>query len=135
MDRVAAIAVAGMIARPENLVANFSKQRGRAGRQKPGHGGAPRHGGDAAGRPHGGGAAGRPPQRSRPPGKDQPSAGKDRRPAKGPPAVRRLMIAGRESYYEQIIKDARQRNVPVETLPWEDFLALGQFDESEKHQG
>ena len=54
---------------------------------------------------------------------------------KRPKAVRRLVIAGRESYYEAIIKDARERNVAVETLPWEDFLALGQFDESEKHQG
>jgi 23S rRNA (guanosine2251-2'-O)-methyltransferase len=153
------------------MVANFEKRQGRAGRQKPGHGGAPRHGGDADGRPHQRplgknpvkkpGPAGQSPRQG-PPGHPRP-AGKDQRPARRPPApgrqiepglervfgkhpveavllkrpkaVRRLVIAGRESYYEAIIKDARERNVAVETLPWEDFLALGQFDESEKHQG
>jgi len=153
------------------MVANFEKRQGRAGRQKPGHGGAPRHGGDADGRPHQRppgknpvkkpGPAGQSPRQG-PPG-HPPPGGKDQRPARRPPApgrqiepglervfgkhpveavllkrpkaVRRLVIAGRESYYEAIIRDARERNIAVETLPWEDFLALGQFDESEKHQG
>jgi 23S rRNA (guanosine2251-2'-O)-methyltransferase len=136
------------------LVANFGKRQGRAGRQKPGSGGAPRHGERAAGRQ---------PERPRVPNHGHGSAGHGQRPAprpnaprrqiepglervfgkhpveavllKRPKAVRRLVIAARESYYAEIIKDARERNVPVETLPWEDFLALGDFDESEKHQG
>ncbi len=133
-------------------MANFGKRQGRAGRQKPGRGSAPRHGERAGGRPP-----------ERPPGKNPGPAGQGQRTAARPPAprhqiepglervfgkhpveavllkrpkaIRRLLIAGRESYYEQIIADARERNVPVETLPWEDFLALGRFDESEKHQG
>lgn len=138
-------------------MANFGKRQGRAGREKPGRGGAPRHGGDAAGRPperplgRNPGPAGQGPanQVRRPAGKP-PAPQRQIEPGlervfgkhpveavllKRPKAVRRLVIAGRESYYEQIIKDARERNVPVETLPWEDFLALGHFEESEKHQG
>ena len=142
-------------------MANFSKRGGRAGRQKPGHGGAPRHGGDADGRPPRRHAAGKNPgpggQNQRPSGQrpprhePRPNAPRPRiepglervfgkHPVeavllKRPKAVRRLVIAARESYYEQIITDARARDIPVETLPWEDFLALGQFDDSEKHQG
>lgn len=151
-------------------MANFSKRQGRAGRQKPGHGGAPRHGGDADGRPpqrplgknpvkklvkKSGPAGQSPRQGQRPPGDQRPAKRPDgprrqiepglervfgKHPVeavllKRPKAIRRLVIAGRESYYEEIIKDARERYVAVETLTWEDFLALGQFDESEKHQG
>jgi 23S rRNA (guanosine2251-2'-O)-methyltransferase len=54
---------------------------------------------------------------------------------KRPKAIRRLLIAGREAYYESIIAEARQRNVPVETVPWPEFMKLGNFEEGEKHQG
>jgi 23S rRNA (guanosine2251-2'-O)-methyltransferase len=52
-----------------------------------------------------------------------------------PKAVRRLLIAGRESYYERIITECKRRNIQVETVPWPEFMRLGQFTESEKHQG
>jgi 23S rRNA (guanosine2251-2'-O)-methyltransferase len=52
-----------------------------------------------------------------------------------PKSIRRLLIAGRESYYETIIAECRQRGVPVEFMPWPDFLKIGQFTEAEKHQG
>lgn len=54
---------------------------------------------------------------------------------KRPRAVRRLVIAGREAYYEDIIKLCQERGVAVEVLPWPQFLDLGEFAEGDKHQG
>ena len=54
---------------------------------------------------------------------------------KRPKAIRRLLIAGRESYYDAIIAECKERNVRVEVVPWPEFLKLGEFTEAEKHQG
>jgi 23S rRNA (guanosine2251-2'-O)-methyltransferase len=51
-----------------------------------------------------------------------------------PKAIRRLIIAGRESYYEDIIRECERRGVPIESLPWPQFMKLGEFTEDDKHQ-
>lgn len=54
---------------------------------------------------------------------------------KRPRAIRRLLIAGRESYYADIIRLCQQRSVVAETVPWPQFMQLGEFAENDKHQG
>jgi 23S rRNA (guanosine2251-2'-O)-methyltransferase len=52
-----------------------------------------------------------------------------------PAAIRRLVIAGRLSYYEAIVAECERRNVPIEEVAWPDFMRLGEFTEADKHQG
>jgi 23S rRNA (guanosine2251-2'-O)-methyltransferase len=52
-----------------------------------------------------------------------------------PTAIRRLVIAGRLAYYEAIVAECEQRNVPIEEVTWPDFMRLGDFTEADKHQG
>lgn len=54
---------------------------------------------------------------------------------KRPKAIRRLLIAGRESYYETIISECKQQGVVPEVVPWPEFMQIGDFAEGEKHQG
>jgi len=52
-----------------------------------------------------------------------------------PTAIRRLVIAGRLSYYEDIVTECERRHVPIEEVSWPDFMRLGDFTEAHKHQG
>jgi 23S rRNA (guanosine2251-2'-O)-methyltransferase len=90
----------------------------------------PRHGGGRPQRPHERdvhGAAGL----EKVFGKHSVEAVLLRRPA----AIRRLVIAGRLSYYEAIVAECERRNVPIEEVPWPDFMRLGDFTDADKHQG
>jgi 23S rRNA (guanosine2251-2'-O)-methyltransferase len=52
-----------------------------------------------------------------------------------PAAIRRLVIAGRLSFYEDIVAECERRHVPIEEVTWPDFMRLGDFTEADKHQG
>ncbi len=52
-----------------------------------------------------------------------------------PHAVRRLVLAGKEAYFEEIIALARQAGVEPELVGWPEFQRIGKFSEDEKHQG
>jgi 23S rRNA (guanosine2251-2'-O)-methyltransferase len=52
-----------------------------------------------------------------------------------PESVRRLVIAGKESYHEDLIELARPAGVEPEFMPWPQFLKAGKFTEDDKHQG
>jgi 23S rRNA (guanosine2251-2'-O)-methyltransferase len=52
-----------------------------------------------------------------------------------PRAVRRLIIAGDESYHADFIEMAGRTGVKAEFLPWPEFERLGHFTKDEKHQG
>ncbi len=52
-----------------------------------------------------------------------------------PESVRRLVIAGKESYHEDLIDLARPAGIEPEFMPWPQFLKAGKFEEDDKHQG
>jgi 23S rRNA (guanosine2251-2'-O)-methyltransferase len=52
-----------------------------------------------------------------------------------PHAVRRLVLAGKPSYFEDIISLAQQAGVEPELVSWSEFQRIGKFSEDEKHQG
>ncbi len=52
-----------------------------------------------------------------------------------PGDIGRMVIAGRKEYYEDFIAMANEYGVPVESMPWPQFLKLGEFTEDDKHQG
>jgi len=52
-----------------------------------------------------------------------------------PRAIRRLIIAGDESYHADFIELAAQSGIRPEFLEWPEFLRMGNFTKDEKHQG
>jgi 23S rRNA (guanosine2251-2'-O)-methyltransferase len=52
-----------------------------------------------------------------------------------PKAVRRLILAGKESYHEEFVALARAASIKPELLPWGAFLREGGLTEDDKHQG
>ncbi len=52
-----------------------------------------------------------------------------------PQAVKRLLLAGRESYHEDTIELARAAGIEPELLPWPEFRRLGGVTDEDKHQG
>jgi 23S rRNA (guanosine2251-2'-O)-methyltransferase len=52
-----------------------------------------------------------------------------------PRAIRRLIIAGDESYHADFIEMAERAGVKPEFLTWPEFDRLGHFTKDEKHQG
>lgn len=52
-----------------------------------------------------------------------------------PQAVRRLVLAGKESYFEDILALAGKAGIKPEFVSWGDFQRIGKFSEDEKPQG
>jgi 23S rRNA (guanosine2251-2'-O)-methyltransferase len=52
-----------------------------------------------------------------------------------PRAIRRLIVAGDESYHADFIELAAQSGIRPEFLEWPEFLRMGNFTNDEKHQG
>ena len=52
-----------------------------------------------------------------------------------PQDVRRLLLAGRESYHEETIRLARAAGIEPELLAWPEFRRLGGVTDEDKHQG
>lgn len=52
-----------------------------------------------------------------------------------PKAIRRMIIAGKESYHEEFLQLASQFGIKPEFMEWPAFLRLGHFTDDEKHQG
>ncbi len=52
-----------------------------------------------------------------------------------PEAVRRLVLAGKEEYFEDILALAKQAGIKPELVSWPDFQRIGKFSEDEKPQG
>lgn len=53
-----------------------------------------------------------------------------------PRAIKRLiLLAGKLEPPEEFITLAQQHNIPVEILPWVEFLKAGELTQDEKHQG
>jgi 23S rRNA (guanosine2251-2'-O)-methyltransferase len=52
-----------------------------------------------------------------------------------PESVRRMILAGRESYHREFIDRARAAGIEPELLPWPEFLRIGAFEDGDKHQG
>jgi 23S rRNA (guanosine2251-2'-O)-methyltransferase len=52
-----------------------------------------------------------------------------------PGAIRRMIIAGKESYHEEFLQLASQFDIKPEFMEWPAFLRLGHFADDEKHQG
>ena len=52
-----------------------------------------------------------------------------------PEAVRRLVLAGKEEYFEDILALAKQAGIKPELVSWPDFQKIGKFSEDEKPQG
>lgn len=52
-----------------------------------------------------------------------------------PGDIRRLMLAGKEDYYQEFIDWAAKLKVPVDFVKWPEFLRIGAFTEEDKHQG
>jgi 23S rRNA (guanosine2251-2'-O)-methyltransferase len=52
-----------------------------------------------------------------------------------PESVRRMILAGKESYHREFIERAREAGIEPELMPWPEFLRAGDFTESDKHQG
>ena len=52
-----------------------------------------------------------------------------------PAAIRRLIIAGKESYHEEFIAKARALSIEPEFLIWSDFLKTCKLKAEDKHQG
>lgn len=52
-----------------------------------------------------------------------------------PHAVRRLVLAGKEAYFEELISLAQQAEVKPELVSWGEFQRIGKFSEDQKHQG
>jgi 23S rRNA (guanosine2251-2'-O)-methyltransferase len=52
-----------------------------------------------------------------------------------PRAVRRMLLAGKDSYHQDLVKLARAAGVAPEWVSWPEFRREGDFDEQDKHQG
>jgi len=52
-----------------------------------------------------------------------------------PQAVRRLVLAGKESYFEDILALAAEAGITPEFVSWPEFQRIGKFAEDEKPQG
>lgn len=52
-----------------------------------------------------------------------------------PESVRRLLIAGRESYHRDLIGLAHGAGIRPELLPWPEFRRVGEVGDDDKHQG
>ena len=52
-----------------------------------------------------------------------------------PGSVRRMILAGKESYHRDFIELARRAGIEPELLSWPEFLRDGDFNEDDKHQG
>jgi len=52
-----------------------------------------------------------------------------------PEAVQRLVLAGKEAYFEDIIGLAQKAGIKPEFVSWPEFQRIGKFSEDEKAQG
>jgi 23S rRNA (guanosine2251-2'-O)-methyltransferase len=52
-----------------------------------------------------------------------------------PGSVTRLLLAGKESYHQDLVKLARQANIEPEWLKWPEFRRAGGVSDDDKHQG
>jgi 23S rRNA (guanosine2251-2'-O)-methyltransferase len=52
-----------------------------------------------------------------------------------PQAIRRLLLGGKESYHQEMIKLARRSGVNPELVAWPEFRRLGGVSDDDKHQG
>jgi 23S rRNA (guanosine2251-2'-O)-methyltransferase len=52
-----------------------------------------------------------------------------------PGSVTRLLLAGKESYHEDLVKLARRANIEPEWLEWPEFRRAGGVSDDDKHQG
>ncbi len=52
-----------------------------------------------------------------------------------PDSVTRLLLAGKESYHQDLVKLARQANIEPEWLEWPEFRRIGGVNDDDKHQG
>jgi 23S rRNA (guanosine2251-2'-O)-methyltransferase len=52
-----------------------------------------------------------------------------------PDSVTRLLLAGKESYHQDLVKLARRANIEPEWLAWPEFRRLGGVSDEDKHQG
>jgi 23S rRNA (guanosine2251-2'-O)-methyltransferase len=52
-----------------------------------------------------------------------------------PRSVRRMLLAGKESYHREFIELARESGIEPELLPWPEFRREGQVTDDDKHQG
>jgi 23S rRNA (guanosine2251-2'-O)-methyltransferase len=52
-----------------------------------------------------------------------------------PDSVTRLLLAGKESYHQDLVKLARQSNIEPEWLEWPEFRRVGAVSDDDKHQG
>jgi 23S rRNA (guanosine2251-2'-O)-methyltransferase len=52
-----------------------------------------------------------------------------------PDSVTHLLLAGKESYHQDLVKLARQANIEPEWLEWPEFRRAGGVSDDDKHQG
>lgn len=52
-----------------------------------------------------------------------------------PDSVTHLLLAGKESYHQDLVKLARQANIEPEWLEWPEFRRAGGVTDDDKHQG
>ena len=52
-----------------------------------------------------------------------------------PQSVRRMLLAGKESYHREFIELAREFGVEPELVPWPEFRREGEVTDDDKHQG
>lgn len=52
-----------------------------------------------------------------------------------PETVRRLLLAGKESYHRDLIELAQKAGIEPEMLPWPEFRRVGGVSDEDKHQG
>jgi 23S rRNA (guanosine2251-2'-O)-methyltransferase len=52
-----------------------------------------------------------------------------------PKSVKRLLVAGKESYHQDLIKLARRADIEPEWLEWPEFRRVGGVSDDDKHQG
>jgi 23S rRNA (guanosine2251-2'-O)-methyltransferase len=52
-----------------------------------------------------------------------------------PDTVTRLLLAGKESYHQDLVKLARRANIEPEWLAWPEFRRVGGVSDEDKHQG
>jgi 23S rRNA (guanosine2251-2'-O)-methyltransferase len=52
-----------------------------------------------------------------------------------PESVKRLVMAGKESYHRDLIELARGAGIEPELLPWPEFRRVGGVSDEDKHQG
>jgi 23S rRNA (guanosine2251-2'-O)-methyltransferase len=52
-----------------------------------------------------------------------------------PRSVRRMLLAGKESYHREFIELARESGIEPELVPWPEFRREGEVTDDDKHQG